>query len=255
MKWVSKIKDIHYLSGIVLISNNKILLVKPKKFKGKKKKYSIPKGHIENDKKLKSALKEFREETSMKLDKNYDFKFETKYIKNNILKKLKVYVYFRNDFELSVNYKKLDKEIFKVKFFNKKDAMKKVEHYFKPIIKTSFNKKELLNEKFNYKKSSKLLYNKIDKFFHLSDAIVFRDELKEKIEKAYHDLKNNNINNKESLMNIRSILLDITKGTFIGSAYIFIPGSLLIIPFIQKFLKNKNNKEKIQKLFKKILKS
>ena len=37
----------HKLSGVVLIYNNKMLLVRPKKFRRKMRKWSIPKGHIE----------------------------------------------------------------------------------------------------------------------------------------------------------------------------------------------------------------
>ena len=47
----------HKLSGVVLIYNNKILLVRPKKFKRKMRKWSIPKGHIEEKMtKIQTAL-------------------------------------------------------------------------------------------------------------------------------------------------------------------------------------------------------
>lgn len=253
MKWIKEAKKFktHRLSGISLIVNDKILLVKPKKFRGKKKKYSIPKGHIEGDS-LESALKEFNEETSMKLDENYSFKFKTTYIKNNIRKKLTTYVYIRNDFELKINKNRLN-EIFNVELFNKKQALKKVEPYFKKVINKSFENISL-NEKINYRKASKILYAKLDKFFHLKDAIEFRDELKIKMKRAHLDLKENNLD-KEAIKNIKDILIDLIKATFLGGAYIMIPGSLLLTPFIQKFLKNENNRNKLKNLFKFLMKN
>ena len=62
----------HKLSGVVLIYNNKILLVRPKKFKRKMRKWSIPKGHIEEKMtKMQTALKELKEETTVKLKKRH----------------------------------------------------------------------------------------------------------------------------------------------------------------------------------------
>ena len=56
----------HKLSGVVLIYNNKILLVRPKKFRRKMRKWSIPKGHIEEKMtKMQTALKELKEETKI----------------------------------------------------------------------------------------------------------------------------------------------------------------------------------------------
>ena len=62
----------HKLSGVVLIYNNKILLVRPKKFKRKMRKWSIPKGHIENKlSKIKTAVHELEEESRIRLKKSH----------------------------------------------------------------------------------------------------------------------------------------------------------------------------------------
>lgn len=61
-------KKKHFLSGIVLILENKILLVNPKKYKDDPKKWSIPKGHTEAElTALESALKELEEEANIDL--------------------------------------------------------------------------------------------------------------------------------------------------------------------------------------------
>jgi ADP-ribose pyrophosphatase YjhB (NUDIX family) len=61
----------HTLSGVVLILSNKILLVRPKKFRRRMKKWSIPKGHIIGKLgKLRTALRELEEESRIKLKKS-----------------------------------------------------------------------------------------------------------------------------------------------------------------------------------------
>ena len=47
------------LSGVLLIWKDKVLLVKPKKFKRRMKGWSIPKGHVVGHNILQSALDEF----------------------------------------------------------------------------------------------------------------------------------------------------------------------------------------------------
>ena len=98
-----KIEKIQELSGFMVIVNNKILLVKPKKFKGIEHMWSIPKGKVEG-KKFKSALKELKEETGIELDT--DIKVSTEkvnifYKKSGQLKKLIVYVIELNETELT----------------------------------------------------------------------------------------------------------------------------------------------------------
>lgn len=89
-------KPNHSLSGVILIYNSKVLLVRPKKFKRKMRKWSIPKGHIDNKLgKLKSALKELQEESRIKLKKTHlknSKKIEISYFKSGVNKKLTCYI-------------------------------------------------------------------------------------------------------------------------------------------------------------------
>ena len=131
-------KEYHKLSGVVLIVDDKVCLVLPKKFKGTKK-YSIPKGHIEpNLNEYENALTELKEETGIKIkNKKYDDNFIYKYNKNGVSKVMSVYVIKMTQGEYdSIPKKKRDKkEISKVKFVDKKDALNLVENRFKKLIK------------------------------------------------------------------------------------------------------------------------
>jgi len=141
-----KIEKIQELSGFMVIVNNKILLVKPKKFKGIEHMWSIPKGKVEG-KKFKSALKELKEETGIELDT--DIKVSTEkvnifYKKSGQLKKLIVYVIELNETELNVDmnhkweiakYHLEGDEIYKAKFFTKKEALNKIEMGQMPLLK------------------------------------------------------------------------------------------------------------------------
>ena len=86
----------HKLSGVVLIYNNKILLVRPKKFRRRMKKWSIPKGHIEGKmNKMRTALHELEEESRIKLKKKHLMKSEksvVNYFKAGASKTLSCYV-------------------------------------------------------------------------------------------------------------------------------------------------------------------
>ena len=139
-------EQVQELSGFMVIVNNKILLVKPKKFKGEPHKWSIPKGKV-TGKKFKSALRELKEETGIELTK--DVKINTEkvkiyYKKSGKLKKLTTYVIrlkeedlnidMNNKWEVSKEY--LDKkEIYKAKFFTKKEALDKIEMGQIPLLK------------------------------------------------------------------------------------------------------------------------
>lgn len=140
-------ENIEELSGFMIIIDNKILLVKPKKFKGIKHKWSIPKGKIEGNDKFKSALKELEEETGIKLNNN--IKLKTKkiniyYKKSNNLKKLTVYILRLNlnDLNVDLDHKWevekehiLGHEIYKAKFFTKDNALDKIEIGQMPLLK------------------------------------------------------------------------------------------------------------------------
>ena len=57
------------LEGVMIIVDNKVLLVKPKKFKGEEDKWSGPKGKIEKLSIKDTALLELKEETGITLPK------------------------------------------------------------------------------------------------------------------------------------------------------------------------------------------
>jgi 8-oxo-dGTP pyrophosphatase MutT (NUDIX family) len=129
------------LSGIVLIVGNDILLVKPKKFKGKQNKWSIPKGKIEKKyNSIQTAFLELQEETGIKFKSKVKPRISEKgilkYKKGRILKVLDYYVLKLRKSDLNVKVlkngevpKKFFKgsEIFKVKFMNKDEARSKIE--------------------------------------------------------------------------------------------------------------------------------
>jgi 8-oxo-dGTP pyrophosphatase MutT (NUDIX family) len=121
------------LSGILLYVEGHILLVHAKKHKDSPDMWSLPKGHIEGSP-LKSALKELKEETGIKLDKNHDGDFTIRYNKSGIHKVLTIFVYERKLSDLSKFIsdsldikkkvlKKVDDEIYDVKLFPLVDAL------------------------------------------------------------------------------------------------------------------------------------
>ena len=140
-------ENVQELSGFMVLVNDKILLVKPKKFKGIEHKWSIPKGKLGERNKFNNALKELKEETGIVL--NPDIKLNTEkvkiyYKKSGNLKKLTTYVIRLNEEDLNVdmNHKwevskeHIDgKEIYKAKFFTKKEALKKIEMGQMPLLK------------------------------------------------------------------------------------------------------------------------
>lgn len=138
---------IQELSGFVIIVNDKILLVKPKKFKGIEHKWSIPKGKVGDRKKFVNALKELKEETGIELDnsiKNKTEKIKLYYKKNGKMKELVSYIIklSPDDLNVDINHKweveKYEfnvKEIYKVKFFTKEEAIDKIEIGQMPLLK------------------------------------------------------------------------------------------------------------------------
>lgn len=145
-------KKSHKLSGIIVIVENRILLVKPWKFRGMNKKWSIPKGRIEDKNKFKSALKELKEESGLDLSNIHqkDFIKNTHiYIKNSITKKLTsytinlnkedLYITIDNNWEIPSNEFSGD-EIYRAKFFKIKDVFKKIEKGQLALINKSIRK-------------------------------------------------------------------------------------------------------------------
>lgn len=126
--------EVHELSGVVIIVEGRILLVNPRKHKNHGGKWSVPKGHIEGNT-LKSALRELKEETGIKLHKNYESVLKVKYKKNGNLKKLTTYLYRLNQEDVDKYLKGWDikksrfdrKEIYEAKFFKFPKAYKKIE--------------------------------------------------------------------------------------------------------------------------------
>ena len=136
----------HNLSGVILIYNNKILLVRPKKFRRQMRKWSIPKGHIEDKmSKIKTALHELKEESRIKLSKSTlkkAEKFKIKYFKAGFDKKLTCYVVNITKEEMNIrlfndmilgNF--LKGETVEAGFFNKEDAEKIIERHQRELLK------------------------------------------------------------------------------------------------------------------------
>lgn len=148
MSFIEYLKEAqnHNLSGVVLIYNNKILLVRPKKFRKQMKKWSIPKGHIEKKmSKMKTALAELEEESRIKLKKKHlkeGDKTVINYVKSGTLKVLTCYVVRIEKEQMNVrlfndmilgNF--LKGETVEAGFFNKEDAEKIIERHQLELLK------------------------------------------------------------------------------------------------------------------------
>jgi ADP-ribose pyrophosphatase YjhB (NUDIX family) len=127
------------LAGILLMVDDKILLVKPNKFKGKKHKWSIPKGKVEKGiSEIETALAELREETGILLNKrtiiqNVD---NLTYKKSGKVKKLSYFIIKVNKGDLNVKFNKNNEikpkyfkksEIYRAKLFTISDSKSKLE--------------------------------------------------------------------------------------------------------------------------------
>jgi predicted NUDIX family NTP pyrophosphohydrolase len=136
----------HKLSGVVLIYNNKILLVRPKKFKRRMRKWSIPKGHIEDKfSKIETAIRELEEESRIKLKKDqlkHSEKIVLEYFKAGANKKLTCYVVNIKKEEMNIqlfndmilgNF--LKGETVEAGFFSKDDAQKIIERHQLALLK------------------------------------------------------------------------------------------------------------------------
>lgn len=128
----------HKLSGVILIYNNKILLVRPRKFRKQFKKWSIPKGHIEQKmSKIQTALTELQEESRIRLKKRHlksGEKVTINYFKADAYKKLTCYIVKIEKEDINVelfndmilgNF--LKGETVEAGFFTKEDASKIIE--------------------------------------------------------------------------------------------------------------------------------
>lgn len=137
IKKKGKKKKVHFLSGIALIVDDRILMVNAKKYhKRHDNKWSIPKGHIEGPGgSLMSAIKELKEEAGIKLDYNYDEVFQYNYKKSGFTKLMDVYVYRRSkeefedyldDWDIIEDYLEED-EISEASFLTLEEARDKID--------------------------------------------------------------------------------------------------------------------------------
>lgn len=140
------VNENHNLSGVVLIYNNKILLVRPKKFKKRMKKWSIPKGHVEPGvSEIDTALRELKEESRIKLTREQlkdANKVVINYVKSKVNKKLTCYAVNIGKDDINVklfnnmilgNF--LKDETVEAGFFSMKDAVKIIEKYQLELLK------------------------------------------------------------------------------------------------------------------------
>lgn len=140
-------EKMHELSGVVLILDDKILLVNSKKYKNEKQKWSIPKGHIDADMtEIETAVEELAQEANIHLPvsrfKNAE-KSELHYIKNGIKKYLIYFIVEINktdiDFKLYndmiLKYYLNKDEIAEAGFFDKNDAADLIDRLQLPILK------------------------------------------------------------------------------------------------------------------------
>jgi 8-oxo-dGTP pyrophosphatase MutT (NUDIX family) len=138
----------HELSGVVLILNNSILLVNAKKNKNEPNKWSIPKGHIENNMtELETAIEELDQEANIQIPvKRFRnaIKDELHYINKNGKKKYLVYfviqinetdIDFKLYNDMILKYYLNKDEISEAGFFSKEDAVELIDKAQKPILK------------------------------------------------------------------------------------------------------------------------
>jgi|GEM_PF-6994175 len=140
-------KKCQSLSGIVLLLEDKILLVQPRKFRKHDKKWSIPKGHVESGNYLESALNELKEETGITISSDPLYEFNYEYVKNKAKKDLKVFVYRLTKDDIGKYLKKTKKiekirgslfnnnEIYQSRFFTIEEAEIHLEKKLRGLLK------------------------------------------------------------------------------------------------------------------------
>lgn len=79
--------------------------------------------------------------------------------------------------------------------------------------------------------------DQLDKFLGLKTGIKVTRALRRKANIAISDIKSGKIHkDDESLKNIIDTVNDIVKASVLGTGYILIPGSLVVMPLIRKYL-------------------
>jgi ADP-ribose pyrophosphatase YjhB (NUDIX family) len=139
---------IQKLSGIMVIVDDKILLVKPQKLKEELEKWSIPKGKMEKDHTvIENAIRELQEETGIVISEDQieeSDKTKIFYKKSGRIRELTTYIVRLNKEDLQINInrrwsvhkKHFDTdEVFKAKFFTKEEAINKIEAGQMPLLK------------------------------------------------------------------------------------------------------------------------
>lgn len=129
------------LAAVLVIVNEKILMVLNQKHIGKNK-YTIPKGKIKKgEDSLKAAKREFKEETGMNLSGLQPIDFM---LYNTGSKLVYVYIYpkisGKKFTSLKNNANPMDKEIAKMKLFKKEKAINNSHEGYKKLIKELFKK-------------------------------------------------------------------------------------------------------------------
>ena len=133
---LEEIKKMEKLAGIILIVNNKILLVQSNKNKDLDNQWSIPKGKIDKgERELDCAIRELEEETGIKIKRDNYEHLRIYYKKNDILKELTAFIVNLSKEELDVKIEddKINRkfynteEIYKAKFFTLGKAYKKLQ--------------------------------------------------------------------------------------------------------------------------------
>lgn len=90
----------------------------------------------------------------------------------------------------------------------------------------------------------------LDKFLGLKTGIRVTRALRKKANIAISDIKSGKIHkDDESLKNLIDTVNDIVKASVLGTGYILIPGSLVVMPLIRKYL-DRSKVRAIQNLLK-----
>jgi len=146
-KTFENFNKLHELSGVVLILDDKILLVNSKKYKNEKQKWSIPKGHIEKDMtEMGTAIEELAQEANIHLETSRfktAVKDELHYTKNSTKKYLVYFVIhvkktdidFKLYNDMILKYYLNKEEISEAGFFSKADAYELIDRIQLPILK------------------------------------------------------------------------------------------------------------------------
>lgn len=133
-------KGVKHSAGLVVIQDNKILLVHPTNspWWGT---YSIPKGEIDkNEDPLEAAIRETQEETGIKIkkkhiDRRFDDIIEYRDEKGTLYKKVHYFVAFPKKPIEKEDLKPQYKEVDWVGFVSKNEAKRRIFGRFKPLLK------------------------------------------------------------------------------------------------------------------------